>query len=202
MKAYSVAIKTILSEPDEKEWESLCKGLPDQLIEKSYRFKSWREKAMRLYGWQMLLKELDKINEPKLIHAVKFEEKGKPFFENTNIFFNISNSKNTVIVVIAPYRVGVDFEFLRTDKKMIYPRVFCREEIEFLERSKNERTDFIKLWTRKEAVVKLFGGGISMGLANFSVLKNELFVFEEVVIIEEIDLQEGFAHVAFFKVEL
>ena len=91
---------------------------------------------------------------------------------------------------------------LNNPSNIINSMTSIKEEIEFLGQSNNEEADFIKLWTKKEAVVKLFGGGISMGLANFSVLKNELFVFEEVVIIEEIDLQEGFAHVAFFKVEL
>lgn len=199
MKTYSVSIKTVLSEPNEKEWEILCEDLPKKLVEKAARFKNWRDKAIRLHGWKMLLKELEKINKTELINTIKFEKKGKPFFDNSNIFFNISNSRNTIILITAPYEVGVDFEFIRPVKRTIYSRVFCKEEIEFLGQSNNEEADFIKLWTKKEAVVKLFGGGISMGLANFSVLKNELFVFGRIVIIEKIDFLEGSAHLAFFK---
>jgi phosphopantetheinyl transferase len=199
MKTYSVSIKTVLNEPNEKEWEILCEDLPKKIVKKAVRFKNWRDKAIRLHGWKMLLRELKKINQTELMNTIKFEKKGKPFFDNSNIFFNMSNSKNTIILITAPYEVGVDLEFVRPVKRTIYSRVFCKEEIEFLGQSNNEEADFIKLWTKKEAVVKLFGGGISMGLANFSVLKNELFVFGRIVIIEKIDFMEGSAHLAFFK---
>ena len=115
------------------------------------------------------------------------------------MFFNFSNTKDTIILVVSDFEIGVDLEFNRSCKKSIYTRVFCKEEIEFLENSMDESTDFITLWTKKEAVVKLFGGGISMGLNNFSVLKNKINVFDKTVIIDKYKVKEGIAHIAFFK---
>ena len=199
MRKYSVSIKSLNSKPSKKEWEELSNGLPIELIEKANRFKSWHQKALRLIGWQLLLSKLNELNCSELINYVCFTEKGKPFFEEGNVFFNFSNTKDTIILVVSDFKIGVDLEFNRSCKKSIYTRVFCKEEIEFLENSMDESTDFITLWTKKEAVVKLFGGGISMGLNNFSVLKNKINVFDKTVIIDKYKVKEGIAHIAFFK---
>ena len=50
-----------------------------------------------------------------------------------------------------------------------------------------------------EAVVKLFGGGISMGLNNFSVLDDVIHVFNKTVVIDKYEVKGGIAHIAFFK---
>jgi phosphopantetheinyl transferase len=199
MGNYSVVIKSILSEPSIEEWNELSNGLPNDLIDKANHFKNWKQRALRLRGWQLLLAELNKLQCPELINNISYGDKGKPFFENGNIFFNISNTKNTVILVVSNAEIGVDLEFSRSPKKNIYSRVFCSEEIAFLEASTNETYEFIRLWTRKESVVKLFGGGISMGLSNFSVLKNELFAFDKIVQIEKFEIEGGIAHIAFFQ---
>lgn len=199
MVNYSVAIKSIITEPSSEEWDLLYKDLPSDLIDKANRFKSWKQKAVRLIGWQLLLTELNKLGFPDLINHIGFAEKGKPFFEKGKVFFNLSNTKNTVIVVVSDSEIGVDLEFNRPYKKSIYTRVFCKKEITFLEASSNEAFEFINLWTKKEAVVKLFGGGISMGLTNFSVLKNELTVFSKTVLIDKYEVEGGIAHVACFK---
>ena len=199
MVNYSVAIKSILTEPSPYEWELLYLDLPKALIDKANQYKSWKQKAIRLIGWQLLLTELKKENCKELINYIGFAKKGKPFFEKGSLYFNLSNTKNTVILVVSDSEIGVDLEFSRPCKKTIYTRVFCEEEISYLENSKDESFEFINLWTKKEAVVKLFGGGISMGLNKFSVLNNELSVFDRTVLIEKYEVEGGIAHIACYK---
>ena len=199
MEGYSVSIRSLLSEPSEKEWKDLCINLPSNLIDKANRFKSWKQKCLRLIGWQLLLTKLNELDCPELINHISFSKKGKPFFEAGKIFFNFSNTRDTIILVVSNSEIGVDLEFNRSCKKSIYTKVFCEDEIEFLEKSNNESNDFITLWTKKEAVVKLFGGGISMGLNNFSVLKNVIDVFDKTVLIDKYEVIGGVAHIAFYK---
>ena len=199
MGDYSVTIKSLIIKPSKEELDSLHNGLPSTLINNANRFKNWKQSCLRLIGWQLLLTELCRLNCSELINHISFSEKGKPFFKGGNVFFNFSNTKDTIILVVSNSEIGVDLEFNRPNKKIIYTRVFCKEEIAFLENSVNESKDFIILWTKKEAVVKLFGGGISMGLNNFSVLDDVIHVFNKTVVIDKYEVKGGIAHIAFFK---
>lgn len=202
MGNYNVTIKSLIIKPSKEELDSLYNSLPSKLIDNANRFKNWKQKCLRLIGWQLLLDELRRLNCSELINHISFAEKGKPFFKGNNVFFNFSNTKDTIILVVSDSEIGVDLEFNRSCKKNIYNKVFCKEEITFLENSVNENKDFITLWTKKEAVVKLFGGGISMGMNKFSVLEDVINIFNKTVVIDKYEVKGGVAHVAFFKPNL
>ena len=85
-------------------------------------------------------------------------------------------------------------EKIRESKEAIYKRVFCSEEVRFIKSAE----DFTNLWTRKEAVVKLFGGGLSMGLNSFSVLSDEFDVFGKRVKLEPVIIDGFIAHSAVY----
>ncbi len=153
--------------------------------------KNSSKRMLSLLGWQLLAKNLP--NET-LLSKVEFEEKGKPIIPNSTVFFNISNTKGIVVLAIHNKPIGIDIERLRKPVEAIYPRVFSPEEISSITCSE----DFTRLWTRKEAVVKLFGGGISMGLNSFSVLKDEFEVFGQQVKIEPILIDGFIAHLAVY----
>lgn len=153
--------------------------------------KNSAKRMLSLIGWKLLL---DNLEDPSLLSKVAFEGKGKPFIPNSNIHFNISNTKGIVVLAIHSEPVGVDVERLREPREKIYSRVFCNEEIESI----SSAEDFTKLWTRKESVVKLFGGGISMGLTSFSVLGDEIVAFEKKVRLESVELDGFIAHYAVY----
>jgi len=154
--------------------------------------KNSTKRMLSLLGWHLLSENLlDKT----LLAKVDFEEKGKPFIPNSNVHFNISNTKGIVVLVIHNRPVGIDVERLRTPNESIFSRVFCSEEINYIRCPE----DFTRLWTRKEAVVKLFGGGISMGLTSFSVLRDKFEAFGKSVEIKPV-LIDGFtAHLAIYS---
>ena len=106
---------------------------------------------------------------PKL----KLAEKGKPFFETEkNFHFNISHTKNRVVVAVAPFEIGVDVEFLQKCNLEIADRFFNPEESAYLKsfHSENEQNKaFTRPWTMKESCVKLLGTGISSTFDKFSV---------------------------------
>jgi 4'-phosphopantetheinyl transferase len=98
---------------------------------------------------------------------------GKPEIEGT-IRFNLSRSVELALVAVSVDReVGVDVEFIRTDLDFegITGRFFSRRERDELGygRGPLDVRRFFECWTRKEAVVKALGLGLSLSLDSFSV---------------------------------
>jgi 4'-phosphopantetheinyl transferase len=103
---------------------------------------------------------------------------GKPFLDPASsasrLFFNAAHSGDWVLVALARGRdLGVDVEAHRTmsDVIDIARRFFAPPELEALEAWPEEAREaaFFRIWTRKEAVVKALGTGISAGLDAFAV---------------------------------
>jgi 4'-phosphopantetheinyl transferase len=117
---------------------------------------------------------------PSEIHF-EYESSGKPRLEarqnEQQICFNLSHSGElAVAAVTAGHRVGIDVERVRdqVDSKAIIERYFsARERSALLSLPEDVRTAaFYACWTRKEALVKALGAGLSSPLANFSVTTN------------------------------
>ena len=98
--------------------------------------------------------------------------KGKPFLESENadgIQFNLSHSGDlALIAVTVGLRVGVDLELVqeRSDLHEIARTYWASGEQDALRQippAERSRT-FYRLWTRKEAVLKASGQGITDGL--------------------------------------
>ncbi|MBI34775.1 MAG: hypothetical protein CMP67_05350 [Flavobacteriales bacterium] len=153
--------------------------------------KSSPKRMLSLLGWQLLAENLP---DSRMLSGVEFGDKGKPFIPNSNIWFNISNTRGIVVLAIHNQPVGIDVERLRKPREVLYKRVFCSEEINSI----CSPEDFTNLWTRKEAVVKLFGGGISMGLNSFSVIHDEVKAFGKQIKIEPVLIDGFFSHTAVY----
>lgn len=114
---------------------------------------------------------------------------GKPelpdyFLGNPQILrFNVSHSQNRALFAFGwDFDIGVDIEFQRADcdaekTAKLAARFFTPEESRALSTldAAAMRTAFFQLWTRKEALLKAVGTGVSGGLARFeiSVLPHE-----------------------------
>ena len=91
---------------------------------------------------------------------------GKPFLINRpDIFFNISHSHSLVVCAVADTPIGIDVEKIRSYNKRLADKVFGKEIALKLCNSPDCDAEFTKLWTEKEAVLKLTGEGIS-GIRN------------------------------------
>lgn len=90
-----------------------------------------------------------------------FEEREKPFLADTpGIFFNLSHCRNAAACILSHSRTAVDIMDLRKLHSSVHKRVCSEEELAFLEGSKEQDLDFLKLWTRKECFSKLTGRGL------------------------------------------
>ncbi len=102
-------------------------------------------------------------------------EKGKPFLSDkmgSQLKFNISHSHQKILIATHPRtEIGVDLECIRRIRKLssLAKRFFTSFEYAQFEESEDKLLCFFKIWTLKEAIVKLSGGGISGGLNWFDV---------------------------------
>lgn len=115
-------------------------------------------------------------------------EHGKPVLrEYPNIHFNLSHCNKGIICVISNEGpVGCDIEVIEREiSDALLEKCCCREEIKEIKNALAPGCEFIKLWTKKEAVLKYTGEGINDQLPElllqdrFSGLDMETVVCEE-----------------------
>lgn len=102
------------------------------------------------------VEEYEKFSGSELPRMSK-EENGKPYFEN-GVKVSIAHSNEYMVVAFSSQEVGVDIEkFKNLPYRQTAERFFLPEETTAMKR----KSDFFVLWTRKEALIKLHGAGIS-----------------------------------------
>lgn len=85
--------------------------------------------------------------------------------------FNISHSKNILLVAISKHEVGVDVEkIIKLSYGDVMQISFTVDEINFVKNSWNSPLAFSTIWTRKEALLKANGAGIIDELSALQVL--------------------------------
>jgi len=100
---------------------------------------------------------------------IKFSvnKNNKPYLEShSHTYFNISHTKNQIVMAVADKEIGVDVEEIVSKKNnmAIARRYFGDCEIKNLEQSADLQKDFYTLWTLKESQVKQNSLGIAYGL--------------------------------------
>ena len=100
---------------------------------------------------------------------MRIDERGKPtFVEPGDLHFNLSHSQGAIMAAFSSDPVGLDIEGCghSRDFAAIARRFFFPEEAEAVLQSGNDReAAFLRIWTAKEAIVKLSGEGLAGGLA-------------------------------------
>ena len=104
-------------------------------------------------------------------------EAGKPYVEDSNVFFSISHTEDTLVVAVTDKgNIGIDIEPAARKRDVHFDRVakriFTEKEIEYA----TDLARFTEVWTRKEACVKCIGTGIAMDFKNFTVVENDELV--------------------------
>ena len=110
---------------------------------------------------------------------------GKPYINNEyysgDLQFNISHAGDLLMIAIQKgHTVGIDVEFMRpsTDVLSLAKNYFSPLEFQTMQKlsTHGQIELFFQLWTRKEAVLKNSGKGLSYSLADAEVLANNMVV--------------------------
>ena len=142
----------------EEQFNYCLSKVSEQRREKvqKYKFSAGREQSLRAYMLlQRLLKEEYGIIEPPVFREL---ENGKPVIVgHEDIHFNMSHCKYAVACAVSNEPVGIDVErIMEKVNDDLAKYVLSDEELKDLTPLK-----FTRLWTMKEAVVKLTGRGIT-----------------------------------------
>ena len=102
------------------------------------------------------------------------EPHGKPLIEGSPVHVNVSHAGDTVLIGISSLPVGVDVESetRKTESLALSRRFYSPAEAEWVSETgmAEARRRFLRLWVRKEAVLKATGEGLPGGLDTVPVL--------------------------------
>ena len=133
-----------------------------QRREQALKFRFEQGQRLCVLAYQLLkqgLREEYGITENPVF---EYNEHGKPaIVGHSDIFFNLSHCKEAVACVISDCPVGIDVESLREYRESLMRYTMNDAEIREIELAEIPASAFIRLWTMKEATMKLIGTGIS-----------------------------------------
>ena len=93
-----------------------------------------------------------------------YTEYGKPYLPDyPDVHFNISHSGEYVACAVSDKPIGIDIQKISEYNSDVAKRVCNGNELAQIEKSSDKAYEFTKLWTQKEAVLKMYGTGIASG---------------------------------------
>ena len=151
------------------------KLLPKRKIEEVQKITHETSRHETVLVWTLLRFALSKKGI-SVFPLLSFSERGKPFFEADNLFFNLSHSKGKVCAVISAVgETGVDIQKKSTFSKNMKERVFNDSECLLGKKQPDESAFFTRLWAIKESYLKTTGTGIAFDIRSLDFSKQCLF---------------------------
>ena len=146
----------------EYDLEAALKEISEQRREQALKFKYELGQRLCVLAYLLLKKGLRETYGITDNPIFEYNEHGKPSIVGyPDICFNLSHCKEAVVCVISDQPIGVDVESIREYKESLVRYTMNDEEISEIESSETPAASFIRLWTMKEATMKLIGTGIS-----------------------------------------
>jgi 4'-phosphopantetheinyl transferase len=153
-----------MNECSEQEIARLLPLVSEQRREQALRYKHSFGQFCCLKSYIMLC---DLLAEWGRVHQLPINEQptflynnyGAPYIEG-GPYFSISHCKTGIAVAISENPIGVDIETIRTFQLDLMRKTMNEDEQQRILTSTKPEAEFIRLWTQKEAFLKLQGTGI------------------------------------------
>ena len=144
-------------------WEELKESvalMPPERQEKITRYRFEKDKLLSLAAGLLIRRA---IGESPIVYG----KHDKPYAEN-GVFFSVSHSGRVAAIATDDREIGLDVEQLPDESRLkIADRFYHSRERAYVKGSQDPRRAFCEIWTRKEAVLKMTGEGISTDLTAF-----------------------------------
>ena len=158
-----IAIFDNMSQVTEAEVQRMLPLVDNQRREEAMRYKFLFGQFACLKSWVMLADLLKPFGIVDL--SMSYNEHGKPYLtHHPDVHFNLSHCKNGIAVAVDNAPIGIDIESFRKADVALIRKTMNENEQEVINISENPLATFIAYWTKKEAVLKLRGTGISTEL--------------------------------------
>ena len=187
---YKVYIKEHLASITDEELEAAIASLPAWRKEKALRFKHRQGRIECAFSYLLLCQALREVYGITEHPSFLIGEHGKPELSlNSQLLtlnpklstlnFNISHCKSALAVALSTSPVGIDVECIGRYSESLARHVLNDNEFAEVSQSPNPQIPFTRLWTQKEAVVKLTGRGIDDDLPNLLLKYNNVSLHTE-----------------------
>ena len=163
---------------------SIMERFPPVLKKRLSMYKAERARALSLTGKLLLshgLKDMGYYEDA--LQEIYYSGNGRPFFQNLQIDFNISHSKDIIICAIAPQcKVGIDIQHVvkiskRASSFFLHP----------LEDQDMDNHSKITVWAKKEAIGKVDGNGLGMAFTEIYCPENIYYQGQNTYYIHQLD---------------
>ncbi len=117
----------------------------------------------------------DKINSLSNEPFIR-NEYGKPYFKNSKLKFNKSNTLDLSVLIIEEVECGIDIEYIRKYNDIMAKAILSKEELTFINNTDNKDLYFTILWTLKESYLKCIGTGIYTNLKDLNMIEDNKII--------------------------
>ena len=136
--------------------------ISEQRREQALKFKYELGQRLCVLAYQLLKQGLREVYGITENPVFEYNEHGKPsIVGHPEIFFNLSHCKFAAVCAISDQPIGIDVESIREFKEGLVRYTMNNDEVREIESASDPAATFIRLWTMKEATMKLIGTGIS-----------------------------------------
>lgn len=139
--------------------------LSEQRREQALKYKHDQGRRTCVAAYLLLCEGLKReygITEPPVFG---YSQHGKPYIiGKEHIHFNLSHCRGAAICAIAPYTIGIDIEHIRSCNESLINYTMNEKEIQLIREAQHPELAFTRLWTMKEAILKMSGEGIGHDL--------------------------------------
>lgn len=144
------------------DWQAALPLLSSQRREQCLKFKFEQGRRTCAAAYLLLCEGLRGeygISEPPVF---EYGEHGKPaIVGRPDIHFNMSHCREAALCALSDKPVGVDVESIGRYNESLVRYTMNDDELAQIQQSDRPDVAFIRLWTQKEAVLKLSGTGIT-----------------------------------------
>ena len=133
------------------------------------------DKKRSIISEHLLMKLFKKHNINYTNTIFKINENGKPYIDN--LYFNISHKNDYIVAAVSNHEIGIDIETINDVDFKILKTFASNEEIKYVK----DVYDFYKLYTLKEAYIKMKG-------LNITNIKDTTFILDKNIICSDPDV--------------
>jgi 4'-phosphopantetheinyl transferase len=157
-----------------EEFEFKLAQLPATMITPILLYTNWEDQQARILNKLLIKKQMSLFKTNYNLYDIKRNEFNCPYI-NDDFHFNTSHTKGIVVCLASNEGpVGIDIELMDSKTKYFPLDLFSHQERSHLELSLNYSNEFYRLFTRKEAFMKLSGEGVFMNVMENSVINDEI----------------------------
>lgn len=151
-----------LKDINEEQLTKALNELPEWRREKTLRYRFVQGRKESTFAYLLLCEMLNDYYSIKEPPVFTYNEHGKPSLkDHSDVYFSISHCKDAVACAVDSKPIGIDIELLGRYSEQVARYCMSDSEMQTILSAEDADMAFTRLWTMKEAYLKLTGEGVS-----------------------------------------